>query len=221
MLAATGGLGVYDALWGYGLVNAIRAINQSAWSDGREPYKELVGESYAWSKDDHVFGAHVIQFVPPAHRVTKTEPRGQHAVWLCRDVRVTGGHRVAPLEWDAETQLWKLQASKVLVSPKVDDGVMILSQGPDRPAGDLEEFQRRFNLPNYKVHTFGSEVQKEEGYDPVDEVEAVVGRKGTGKKAKYLVKWVGCEKRSYEPVGHLKGCMELVHAYDSDDMRRG
>ena len=97
LLAATGGLGVYDAVWGYGLVHAVRAINQSVWSDGRHPYEALVGAPYQWSKDDHVFGADVIQFVHPAHRVTKSQPKGRHAVWLCRDVRVTGGHRVAPL----------------------------------------------------------------------------------------------------------------------------
>ena len=89
---------------------------------------------------------------------------------------------MAPLEWDAETQLWQLGASVVVVNPKVDDTTMILKQGPVRPAPELEDFQRRFNLPNYKVHTYGGEEQHEAGYDPVSEVEAVVGKKGTGKK---------------------------------------
>ena len=63
----------------------------------------------------------------------------------------------------------------VVVHPKVDDTTMILKQGPVRPAPELEDFQRRFNLPNYKVHTYGGEDQHEAGYDPVSEVEAHSG----------------------------------------------
>ena len=43
MLVATGALGVYDALWGYGLLHAVGSVNRSVWSDGRCPYTALTG----------------------------------------------------------------------------------------------------------------------------------------------------------------------------------
>ena len=35
---ATGGIGVYNALWGPGLKHANYCVNRVAWSDGRVPY---------------------------------------------------------------------------------------------------------------------------------------------------------------------------------------
>ena len=54
-----------------------------------------------------------------------------------------------------------------------------------------------------------------EGEDPLAEVEAIELKRGKGKKAKYLVKWVGSDKKTWEPLSHLKGAKEAVETYEA------
>ena len=60
------------------------------------------------------------------------------------------------------------------------------------------------NIEVFEHQMYGSVVteedkktQVEEGYDPVSEVEAIVAKKGKGKKAEYLVKW---EEKNYKSL---------------------
>ena len=56
------------------------------------------------------------------------------------------------------------------------------------------------------------QIEKE---DPLAEVEAIEIKRGKGKKAKYLVKWVGSDKKTWEPLSHLKGAKEAVETYEA------
>ncbi len=51
--------------------------------------------------------------------------------------------------------------------------------------------------------------------DPLAEVEAIELKRGKGKKAKYLVKWVGSDKKTWEPLSHLKGAKDAVAQYEA------
>mgnify|MGYP003335044555 CR=1 FL=1 len=58
-----------------------------------------------------------------------------------------------------------------------------------------------------------SEFQTEDGCDPVWEVESIRSHKGKGSKVKYLVKWVGSEDMTWEPLKHLTGAKEAIQDY--------
>jgi hypothetical protein len=47
------------------------------------------------------------------------------------------------------------------------------------------------------------------------EVESILAVRGTGKKKKYLVKWLGYDEseNSWEPLSHLTHCKELLYSF--------
>ena len=47
----------------------------------------------------------------------------------------------------------------------------------------------------------------DEDRDPTLEVEAITDKIGKGTKVKYLVKWRGYVKKTWEPLKHQKGAM--------------
>jgi hypothetical protein len=68
---------------------------------------------------------------------------------------------------------------------------------------------------------YGNEITEEdkawqiEGEDPLAEVESIELKRGKGKKAKYLVKWVGSDKKMWKPLSHLKGAKDAVAQYEA------
>ena len=68
---------------------------------------------------------------------------------------------------------------------------------------------------------YGSEITEEDkawqldGEDPIAEVDKILSSRGTGRKIKYLVKWVGSEKTTWEPLSHLKGAKDAVMDYNA------
>ena len=54
----------------------------------------------------------------------------------------------------------------------------------------------------------------DEDRDPRLEVEAITDKIGKGTKVKYLVKWRGYAKKTWEPLlKHLKGAMDDVQTF--------
>jgi hypothetical protein len=49
------------------------------------------------------------------------------------------------------------------------------------------------------------------------DVEKIVDKKIEKGKVKYLVKWVGWDSKSntWEPIKHLKNCMDLIDEYEA------
>ena len=77
LLVATGGLAIYESLWGPGLTHAMHCSNSNVWTDDRCPYKTLTGKDYEWGKRDLSFGQSGLLFVHPEHRQSKFQPTGR------------------------------------------------------------------------------------------------------------------------------------------------
>ena len=99
--------------------------------------------------------------------------------------------------------MWTLGQTVVAARVSVDNESFPLRDGPGTKAeGDdeLKKFLSKYTLPQYREAHGTVDEQEVEGEDPELEVEAIVGKKFTGAKARYLVKWKGHVKRTWEPL---------------------
>ena len=98
----------------------------------------------------------------------------------------------------------------------VDDTKFPLRSGPT--AADTTSFDEFMEVFHHQM--YGQQLTEDDaswqvdGEDPVLEVEAIVAKKNKGKKTQYLVKWVGPDKKTWEPLGHLKGAKEEIQRYE-------
>ena len=216
LLHATGGLDCYDSLWGPGLVHACDCVNRSRWSDGRTPHEALTGEKAVWNKRDHVFGASTVRYSPKEHRASKFEAPGKRAVWVGKSETTVDSDLVVPVEWDADTKIWTLGKTVTATRVAVDDDTLLLKDGPGKEedrSDQLKQFMQKFTLPSYN-EAKGTVDEQVNGEDPELEVEDIQGKKFSGAKARYLIKWKHHKKRTWEPLSHLKGCKKLIEDFE-------
>ena len=130
---------------------------------------------------------------------------------------------IVPIEWDPEASMWVLSEAIVCTRVNVDDDSFPLKDGPVNAemSADMKAFMDKYTLPGYKITEGLVEEQVDPGHDPECEVEAIVGKKWSGKKARYLVKWKGYAKKTYEPVHHLLGCQKLVQEFEEERKKKG
>lgn len=103
---ATGGLDVYDSLWGPGIQHANYCINRSVWSDGRVPYESLTGLKSDLPTDPkliYTFGQQVFFHKSSEQRPTQWDTPGSESVWVGYSDKISGGHKVVPIAWDPVT----------------------------------------------------------------------------------------------------------------------
>ena len=61
-----------------------------------------------------------------------------------------------------------------------------------------------------------NELAEEETY----EVKDIVGKRTGRGQFQYLVEWEGYDKRTWEPISNLDGCLDTVEAYRKRKKRR-
>lgn len=221
---ATGGEGYYDELWGVGLVHANACVNRATWGDGTCPYEALAGKPWSDAKGRrHVFGAKVEYHVKKERRGPKWQTPGQLGIWVGMSDTVLDGHVVVPIKIDRGAQLYKLGSPVEPDQVTVFDELFPLLMGPDfaRPdnpesAGKVEEFLTHLRMQMYgESRDFTDEQVGDE--DPLLEVERIVKQRGKGKKAEFLVKWVGSLDQTWEPRGNLAkwGAGDLIKEFSA------
>ena len=111
---------------------------------------------------------------------------------------------------------------------KVFDKDFPLRFGPDKLR---DESQDDFNgfMDDFTYQLYGSVIDDadiatrtqdttylpgDEDRDPTLEVEAITDKIGKGNKVKYLVKWRGYAKKTWEPPKYLKGAMGAVQTFE-------
>ena len=222
LLEATGGTKYYEKLWGVGLKHANYCVNRSSRADGRpSPYSMRMGVDYVWDRKlDHHFGAKVISHVKEDHRLTSFAIPAEEGIWVGRSTETPGADIIVPITWDGGAGCYILGKSKAVFGCKVDNGHFPLRSGPDALRPDsLDDFEGF--IQSFEYQMYGNEITEEdkawqiEGEDPLAEVEAIELKRGKGKKAKYLVKWVGSDKKTWEPLSHLKGAKDAVAQYEA------
>ena len=216
LLQATGGQRYYDQLWGNGLVHANKMVNVAPWCDGKSPYEIRTGKKYEFNnKEDHVFGAKVVYYVPKELREVKWTTPGQEAIWVGRSTVTPDAHLVVPIVWEGGSNRYVLGKTVVSSKVDVDDTKFPLRMGPVTDDGltDFESFMEAYHHQMYGNEKDFSSYQTDDGCDPVMEVEKVKSHKGKGKKVKYLIKWKGYEEMTWEPLKHLTGCKEAIQEY--------
>jgi hypothetical protein len=222
LLEATGGTKYYEKLWGVGLKYANYCVNRSSRADGRpSPYSMRMGVDYVWDRKlDHHFGAKVISHVKEDHRMTSFALPAEEGIWVGRSTETPGADIIVPITWDGGAGCYILGKSKAVFGCKVDNGHFPLRSGPDALRPDsLDDFEGF--IQSFEYQMYGNEITEEdkawqiEGEDPLAEVESIELKRGKGKKAKYLVKWVGSDKKTWEPLSHLKGAKDAVAQYEA------
>ena len=143
------------------------------------------------------------------HRLTSFALPAEEGIWVGRSTETPGADIIVPITWDGGAGCYILGKSKAVFGCKVDNGHFPLRSGPDALRLDsLDEFEGF--IQSFEYQMYGNEITEEdkawqiEGEDPLAEVEAIELKRGKGKKAKYLVKWVGSDKKTWEPLSHLK-----------------
>ena len=217
---ATGGIGVYNALWGRGIKHANYCVNRVPWNDGRVPYTLLTGEEYVFNpKRDMIFGQQVYYHVHKDARKDTWETPGREGIWVGVSDRITNGHIIVPITWNPSSNSYDLGNSIHTPHVKAPKLYFPLRMGPVhtsplRPEEwDENLFYDGFMSPHYKVNE-GEDYPEErvEDEDPLMVVKKIRGRKGKGNKLKYLVEWEGSNIHTWEPSRHLTkyGCGDMV-----------
>lgn len=114
--------------------------------------------------------------------------------------------------------MWELGKPVIATNVKVNNYSFPLREGPvqkQKRSREMKDFLNKYQLPAYGKVQDREDRQIEEGYDPKHEVERILEKIGSGKKAKYKIKWVGSDIKTIEPLHHLKGCMELVKEFEA------
>jgi hypothetical protein len=220
-LTATGGNEVYNGLWGAGLQYQNTQANKQTFVDGTVPHEALTGEAPQWNRDDHIFGAHAIYYVPLDARSDKFETPGQRGLWVGRSEMVSGGAKIVPIEWQPDLNRWELGEVKHVAKATVNDAELPLKMGPGKLGRKAKEqttkFLNKFHVAGYKsTPPEAYEEYQIEGEDPVWEVEKIESKRGKGKKAKYTIKWKGSDERTEEPLSHLTGCQDLLEKFETE-----
>ena len=104
----TGGIGVYNSLWGPALLHANHCYNRVPDSEDNIPYEALTEREYVWGKADLVFGQEVIAYTPTEIRTDGWDNPGQRAIWVGRDPTVAHGNMVVPIKWSGQEKQWTL-----------------------------------------------------------------------------------------------------------------
>ena len=160
-------------------------------------YRARVGKDYPWDKGNHMFGAKAIQFIPKEKRDAKWATPGQEAIWVGKSRVTPGADIVVPITWDGGSSRYMLGHTIVASGVIVDDTKYPLRSGPqqDNDKGDdtFDSFMEAFHHQMYGQDTSELTDYQIEGEDPIWEVESIVAKKNKGRKAKYLVKWVGSD----------------------------
>ena len=217
LYTATGGGRYYDQLWGPGLVHANKMVNYSTWSDGTSPYATRVGKPYTFSKHDHVFGAKCLYWEKKEHREVKWETAGKKGIWVGRSDVTPDAHLVVPYAFDAGSNRYVLGKVQTVARADVNDNEFPLRMGPNdvNDTKDFDEFMDAFHSQMYgQVKPEDMKEYQVDGEDPIWEVESIKGKRGKGRSLKYLVKWKDHDTQTWEPLKHLKGCMDAVRKYE-------
>ena len=188
LLVATGGLAMYESLWGPGLAHAMHCSNNNTWSDGRCPYKAMTGKDYDWGKRDLSFGQSGLLFIDPEHRQSKFQPTGRKGIWVGKSTTTPDAVRTIPTTWDPDTNVFVLgKVVEVAGFTPSTPASFILKEGPHQSRGSktVKQYIVKYNLPAYKCNGQGTQDEQIDGCDPVLEVEAVTGKVGRGNKTKY------------------------------------
>ena len=222
LLGATGGGRYYDQLWGPGIKHANKMVNQNPWSDGISPYSRRVGKDYEWQQTDHVFGAHCLYWTKKEHRESKWQSPGTQAIWVGKSDTTPGAHLVIPYLKDVGSDRYVLGPTVTAPAVDVDDTRFpLLNMGPVSEGSEshLEDFEKF--IKDFECQFYATTITEEDkatqivGEDPLLDVEVIVAKKGKGRKTKFLVKWVGYEKKTWEPLKHLTSCKDKILEYES------
>ena len=152
LVVATGGITLYESLWGPGLTYAMHCSNVSVWSDGRCPYSALCGKPYSWGKRDLCFGQDGLAFTPPAHRQSKFAPTGYRAVWVGQSRVTPDAARVIPITWDPSLNAFTLGTVTEVARFDPGPSSFLLREGPSDQRGSaaVKSFVTKYNLPAYR-----------------------------------------------------------------------
>ena len=174
------------------------------------------GKQYEFDdKMDNVFGAKVIYYVPKELRDVKWTTPGQEAIWVGRSTVTPDAHLVVPITWEGGSNRYVLGQTVVSAKVEVDNTKFPLRMGPvtDDKTSDFDSFIEAYHHQMYGNDKDFSEFQTEDGCDPIWEVESIRSHKGKGRKVKYLVKWVGSDDMTWEPLKYLTGAKEAIQDY--------
>merc|ERR1711969_453883 len=111
------------------------------------PHEKLSNKKYARNKNDHVFGALVMHYIPRVKRQSKSTPRADRAIWLRQQRNVPGGHMVAPIVWNKDKLRWTVGKPMVATTVRVFDRIFPLRLLPAQgsPSTDFTEFLDAFD----------------------------------------------------------------------------
>ena len=229
MFMATGGLPYYYSLWGPGIAYSMYMVNINDDSDGRNYYKTLTGQDYNYKigKQDLAFGQQVYYHTDPSQRGDTWDTPGLEAIWVGRSHIISAGHIIVPIEWDPDTNIYKLSGTKHVNHVRFNGIKFPLRMGPDNNDEDIDQvslnqFTDDFFKPWYKAST-GADDEQIDGEDPIIEVEKIISHRGSGKKQRFLTKWKGSDVKTYEPADNFikHGGKELLDAYRLSLKKKG
>ena len=205
LLGATGGRLYYEELWDEAMGHMADLTNHMPEAGGDSPAKKAGGEELEVEDMMEAFGAQAYYFEAPERRQTgskQTDTRGRLGVWVGRSHTINGGHRIAPIQWDMKTGMWKVQPTVERPYVEINNGEFPLRK-VQKQGGDpvkFEDFVCRM-APNAMV-------------PEVYVVDKVVNVRVKSGEVEYKVRWQGytTKEDTWEPADNLlqHGAQEAV-----------
>lgn len=133
LLSATGGRLQYEELWDTTMEHAGDIVNQMPEAGKATPVYRAGGEDLTVDDAMECYGAKAWYYEASERRQTRTKQNdtsGRLGIWLGRSQAISGGHRVAPIEWSTTRQQWLIGATIDRAYAEVDNTEYPLRQVP-------------------------------------------------------------------------------------------
>ena len=213
LLDATGGRTYYEEIWDEAMSHACDVVNNMPEASDLSPVEKEGGKRIDFKSTMNVFGSRVYFYVNKILRSGKVDITTRQGIWVGRSHVIAGGHRILPITYNTQTQVWDIGRAEDIAGGNMHSNVFPLrtTQSKMGNATDFESFVDRLSPDAIPTIIF--------------EAEEILDMRIVESDREYKIQWHGYGRRdaTWEPESHLLqyGATELIAKYEAKQTAAG
>jgi len=213
LLDATGGRTYYEEIWDEAMSHACDVVNNMPEASDLSPVEKEGGKRIDFKSTMNVFGSRVYFYVNKILRSGKVDITTRQGIWVGRSHVIAGGHRILPIPYHTQTQVWDIGKAADIAGGNMHSNVFPLrtTQSKMGNATDFESFVVRLSPDSIPTIIF--------------EAEEILDMRIVESDREYKIQWHGYGRRdaTWEPESHLLqyGATELIAKYEAKQTAAG